>query len=81
MGGLTRTSASEKYEIIRLELLLPFSYLRHVTERVQNSGGSAVEGKNSDQPSRWSLFGLRQSDDPARTRTQNLLIKRYSGVA
>jgi hypothetical protein len=31
--------------IVRLELLPPFSYLRHVTERVQNSGGSAVEGK------------------------------------
>jgi hypothetical protein len=37
--------------IIRLELLPPFSYLRHVTERVQNSGGSAVEGKQ--RPAQW----------------------------
>jgi hypothetical protein len=36
--------------IVRLELLPPFSYLRHVTERVQKRGGSAVEGKTNIQP-------------------------------
>jgi hypothetical protein len=31
--------------IIRLELLPPFSYLHHVTQRVQKTGGRAVKGK------------------------------------
>jgi hypothetical protein len=48
----------ERVVVIRLELLPPFSYLRHVNERVQNKGDSAV-GENKNQHKGWSMFGLR----------------------
>lgn len=50
-------------KIIRLELLPPFSYLRHVTERVQNSGGSAVEGKTKTSPEAGQCSDYVQSGE------------------
>ena len=61
--------------IIRLELLPPFSYLRHVTERVQTSGGSAVEGKTKTSTMAGQRSSLLSLSDPGGTRTHNLLIK------
>jgi hypothetical protein len=55
--------------IVRLELLPPFSYLRHVTERVQKSGGSAVEGKTKTSAMAGQCSDYVQSDD--RNPTEN----------
>jgi DNA invertase Pin-like site-specific DNA recombinase len=62
--------------IIRLELLPPFSYLRHVTQRVQKSGGRAVRGKTktsakAGQCSDYVLLGV-----PAGIRTPDPLFRR-----
>lgn len=62
--------------IIRLELLPPFSYLRHVTERVQNSGGSAVEGKTKTSAVAGQCSDYVQSDDPGKIRTYDTPLKR-----
>lgn len=61
--------------IIRLELLPPFSYLRHVTQRVQKSGGRAVEGKQNANPMVGTCSDYVLSGDPGRTRTYNQTIK------
>jgi DNA invertase Pin-like site-specific DNA recombinase len=61
--------------IVRLELLPPFSYLRHVTERVQKSSGGAVEGKQNASAKAGTCSDYVQSGDSGRTRTYNQLIK------
>ncbi len=61
--------------IVRLELLPPFSYLRHVTERVQKSGGSALEGKTKTSAMAGQCSDYVQSDDSEGTRTLNQWIK------
>ena len=59
--------------ISRLELLPPFSYLRHVTVRVQNSGGSAVEGKTKTSAQAGQCSDYVHAGGQYRTRTCDLL--------
>ncbi len=61
---------------IRLELRTPFAYLRHVTERVQNSGGGTVEGKQSASNSAGTCSDYVQSGGPEGIRTPDL----YSAI-
>ncbi|MBZ0294018.1 MAG: recombinase family protein [Anaerolineae bacterium] len=55
--------------IIRLELLPPFSYLRHVTKRVQDNGGAAVQGKTKTSTKAGQCSDYVLSGDPTRIRT------------
>jgi hypothetical protein len=61
---LLRQMVNPEGMIVRLELLPPFSYLWHVTERVQNSGGSAVEGKTKTSTHAGQCSDYVQSGDP-----------------
>ncbi len=60
--------------ILRLDLLSPFSYLRHVTRRIE---GEVVAESGNEKTS--TVAGLRSeqvlSGDSGRTRTSNQLIK------
>jgi hypothetical protein len=71
-----RVVVNPEGKIIRLELLPPFSYLRHVTERVQNSGGGAVEGKQNASAKAGTCSDYVQSGDPGRIRTYGTWLKR-----
>lgn len=62
--------------IIWLELLPPFSYLHHVTQRVQNSGGRAVTGKTKTSMIAGQCSDYALPDDPGRDRTYDPLLKR-----
>lgn len=68
-----RVVVNPEGKIIRLELLPPFSYLRHVTERVQNSGG-AVEGKQNASTKAGICSDYVQSGDPSRTQLEHHLF-------
>lgn len=63
--------------IIRLELLPPFSYLRHVIQRVQNSGGRAVTGKTKTSATAGQCSDYALPDDPGRIRTCDQVLKRH----
>jgi len=57
--------------IIRLELLPPFSYLRHVTKRVQDNGGAAVQGKTNASDEAGACSDYVQSGDSYRTQLEH----------
>ncbi|MDX1992565.1 MAG: hypothetical protein SF029_09250 [bacterium] len=60
--------------IVRLELLPPFSYLRHVTERVQNNGGSAVEGKTKTSTQAGQCSDYIQSGELSKTQLEHRIL-------
>jgi DNA invertase Pin-like site-specific DNA recombinase len=59
--------------IIRLELLPPFSYLRHVTKRVQSNGGAgAVQGKTKTSAKAGQCSDYVLSGDPQNSQNEPL---------
>jgi hypothetical protein len=68
--------------IIRLELLPPFSYLRHVTKRVQDNGGAAVQGKTKTSTKAGQCSDYVLSGDPQVSGSEplapNLTIQNFA---
>ncbi|GAB4526730.1 MAG: hypothetical protein OHK0046_43750 [Anaerolineae bacterium] len=65
--------------IIRLELLPPFSYLRHVTKRVQrNSGEAVVEGKQNANVIVGTCSDYISLGVPGEIRTPDFLFRRQA---
>lgn len=63
--------------IVRLELLPPFSYLRHVTKRVQSNGvGGAIQGKTKTSARAGQCSDYVLSGEPGRIRTYDQEFKR-----
>jgi len=51
--------------ITRLELLAPFSYLYHVTQRIQQRNGSVIEGNANANPEVGECSDYVQSGEPS----------------
>jgi DNA invertase Pin-like site-specific DNA recombinase len=61
--------------ITRLELMPPFSYLRHVTQRIQNDGGVLSEGKTNANPEAGACSDYVPLCDPTGNRTLLCTLK------
>ena len=61
--------------ITRLELMSPFSYLRHVTQRIQNVGGVFSEEKTNANPEVGACSDYIPLCDPTGNRTLAFAVK------
>ena len=61
---------------IRLELMPPFSYLHHVTQRVQNGGKRVVGEKTNASTKAGECSDYVPSGVPGGIRTPDFLLRR-----